>query len=109
MSRRKGSNKLRAQIFNALSNQETLKILEVLLGPLREGKASEIAKTVGMEEEKAMAHLGLLREGQLLTVRRVGPHNYYRVFDSSCVDKILISVDEMLEKIEEMRRKGKLV
>ena len=109
MSRRKGSNKLRAQILNALSNPETLKILEVLLGSLREGKTSEIAKKVGMEEEKAMTHLGLLREGQVVTVRRVGPHNYYRVFDTSCVDKILTSVDEMLQKIEEMRRKGKLI
>lgn len=109
MARRKGSNKLRAQLFNALSDPERLKVLEALLGPVREGRVGEIAKAAGMKYEEALSHLGALRKGQLVTVRHVGAYGYYRACDVSCADKILASVDEMLMKIEEMRRRGILV
>lgn len=108
MPKRKASNKLRAQVFKALSEPDTLRVLEVLLGPLPEGRASHVAEKAGMEPDEAFAQLGVLRKGQLLLVRRVGPHNYYRVFDPSTVGKVLESMDDMLTKIEEMRRKGSM-
>jgi len=106
LPRRKASNKLRAQVFRSLTEPDTLRVLEVLLGPLPEGRASQVGEKAGMNEDEAFASLGVLRKGQLLLVRRVGPHNYYRVFDPSTVGKLLESADEMLTKIEEMRRKG---
>ncbi len=103
-SRRKASNELRAKIFNTLSDPATLRVLEALF----EGEAptDKIAKAVGMEDTVAASHLGKLREGRLATVRRVGAYSYYRVPDVPSVDKILASVDDMLMKIEEMRRRG---
>ncbi|MFX0097391.1 MAG: ArsR/SmtB family transcription factor [Candidatus Hodarchaeota archaeon] len=106
MSKRKASNKLRAQVFRSLSEPDTLRVLEVLLGPLPEGRASQVGEKAGMNEDEAFAQLGVLRKSQLLLVRRVGPHNYYRVFDPPTVAKILESADDMLSKLEEMRRKG---
>ena len=107
MERRKASNELRAQAFAALSDPKRLYILEALIQQ-GEARADKIAQAVKEESATILPHLGALREAKLIIARRVGAYTYYRVVHAPSINKILTSVDEMLMRIEEMRRKGEI-
>lgn len=67
-----------AQVFALLSDEARLR-LAVLLAQKGQLYTSELCRGVAMSQPAVSYHLGLLRRGGLVEVRREGKHNYYRL------------------------------
>lgn len=66
-----------AQVFKLLGDENRLRI--VLHVSHRERSVVELCELLGIAQPLVSHHLGLLRSGGLLNVRREGKHNYYSV------------------------------
>jgi DNA-binding transcriptional ArsR family regulator len=88
-------NRLKADIFKAISHPTRIQILEYL----RDGErcVCEIIEELELEQSNVSQHLGLLRKQDLVAARKDGTKMMYRLKHAS-VMAIIDSVSEILDR-----------
>lgn len=85
------------KIFHALSDETRLKIIKLLSkGQLC---VCEIVSALNMVQPKVSFHLGVLKEAQLVKIRRKGKWILYELSDSELFNRFLIT--SIIEKISD--------
>jgi DNA-binding transcriptional ArsR family regulator len=88
-------NRLKADIFKAISHPTRIQILEYL----RDGErcVCEIIEELELEQSNVSQHLGLLKKQDLVTARKEGTKMMYRLKHTSVLE-IIDSVSEILDR-----------
>lgn len=73
-----------AEIYKVLANAKRLEILNLLRE--QEMSCEELVKTLGVSKANISQHLALLRNAELVTVRREGTNGYYNITDPRIVE-----------------------
>ena len=69
-----------SEIYKILANPKRLEILDLLCD--REMCGETLVKALGISKANVSQHLALLRDANLVTVRREGLNVYYKIVDS---------------------------
>jgi len=95
----KNQNKLKAKIFNALSDPIRLRILEFLRGG--EKCVCEIMPHVGISQPLVSRHLNILKNCGLVKYRKDGNRRLYSVTDLrilSLIDAVTMDLSNVLSR-----------
>jgi ArsR family transcriptional regulator len=81
-------------VFKLLSDETRLRIIFLLLQN-RELNVRSLCERIGQSQPAVSHHLAMLREGSLVSLRREGKHNYYRMLG----DRFVNLLDLLLEAV----------
>lgn len=95
---KKEAYKLHAQVCQVLSHPKRLEILDLL----SEGEKSleELARAIGVSKANVSQHLALMRQRNLVSVRREGLRTFYRVANPKLLKAWAIMCEVALEQLE---------
>lgn len=82
---------LEEEVFKVMANQKRLEIIQLLKS--RELNVSEMLTMLGLRQSNLSQHLSVLRQHQIVMVRRKGREVYYRLTDSKLADAVLLVRD----------------
>jgi len=95
MNKYLSSKVMECNIAHALSNEERLTILQMLLN-CKELSVSQIQAELYLEQSTVSHHLGFLKNTGLLTANRVGRIRNYRISDD--YNEILSNIFHLLQE-----------
>ena len=73
-----------AEIYKVLANPKRLEILDLLRE--QEMCCDELVRVLGVSKANISQHLALLRNANLVSVRREGVNGYYRIIDPAVIE-----------------------